>query len=413
MSRHSQTRVSQAHAVQPPKPSRTAPAHRNASNPKMGNQATQRLLRKGVIQAKLTVNQPGDRFEQEADRVAEIVMGMPDSAARVVRPSSEPRVVQRVCIECAEELHRKPRPGVEAVGEGFEHPRTGGRPLQDSERAFFEPRFGQDFNQVRLHTDAKASEAARSVNALAYTMGSHVVFGEGQYRPGTNVGRNLLAHELMHVLQQQARAHTLPLVQRQQRRTRVALATTGACANPRAIAEAIPGARAMANTAVNWFLSFTARDRARVDLLLRANFLSDSEDTRDVVENRILRIRALLTEAQNGNITFDCVPATDLECGGRNGYVRRGERGIVHLCPPFFGLTLEERRWMLVHECAHLVGAMVLPEHYYAYIGPVSEGNCRQLTPASSASEALGTADNYARLVWCLTKPPGTVITPP
>src|SRR5262249_41037940 len=85
VSSRSQTMLSRAHAVQPAKPSRSAPAQRSASNPKMGNQAAQRLLRDGVIQAKLTVNRPGDKFEQEADRVAETVMRMPE-------PANAPRV---------------------------------------------------------------------------------------------------------------------------------------------------------------------------------------------------------------------------------------------------------------------------------------------------------------------------------
>jgi hypothetical protein len=206
VSRQSQAMVNQAHGIQPAKPSRSAPAHRSSSNPKMGNQAAQRLLRDGVIQAKFTVNEPGDRFEQEADRVAEQVMRLPDPTV-----GTPPRV-QRMCSECEEELHRKAGPGVEAVGEGFKHPTSGGRPLPDSERGFFEPRFGQDFSQVRLHTDAKASKAARSINALAYTMRNDIVFAEGRYRPGTDGGRRLLAHELAHTIQQGCASE--PIVQR-------------------------------------------------------------------------------------------------------------------------------------------------------------------------------------------------------
>jgi outer membrane protein OmpA-like peptidoglycan-associated protein len=180
----------------------------------MGNQATQQFLRNGVLQAKLTVNQPGDPFEQEADSVAETVMRMPDSVARVVRPSSEPPLVQRVCTECEKELQRKRAPGAEAIGSDFQHPHGGGRPLPDSDRRFFEPRFGRDFSKVRIHTGDEATVAARSVNTLAYTVESDVVFGEGQYRPGTEGGRRLLAHELTHVIQQGTASP--PSVQRQQ-----------------------------------------------------------------------------------------------------------------------------------------------------------------------------------------------------
>jgi hypothetical protein len=80
--------------------------------------------------------------------------------------------------------------------------RGGGQPLPKSERAFFEPRFGYDFSRVRVHSDAQAAEAARAVNARAFTLGLDVVFGAGQYAPWTTEGQRLLAHELTHVVQQ-------------------------------------------------------------------------------------------------------------------------------------------------------------------------------------------------------------------
>lgn len=80
--------------------------------------------------------------------------------------------------------------------------RSPGQPLDATARAFFEPRFGHDFGRVRVHTDAKAAESARSVNALAFTVGRDVVFGPAQYSPQTVAGRELLAHELAHTIQQ-------------------------------------------------------------------------------------------------------------------------------------------------------------------------------------------------------------------
>lgn len=77
-----------------------------------------------------------------------------------------------------------------------------GQALDTSTRAFMEPRFGHDFSKVRVHTDAHAAESAHAVNAYAYTVGHDVVFGTGQYAPGTSEGRKVLAHELTHVLQQ-------------------------------------------------------------------------------------------------------------------------------------------------------------------------------------------------------------------
>ena len=82
--------------------------------------------------------------------------------------------------------------------------RTPGRPLDTEARDFFEPRFGHDFSGVRVHTDAKAAESARAVNALAYAVGHNVVFDAGRYSPSTKGGAWLLAHELAHTIQQQA-----------------------------------------------------------------------------------------------------------------------------------------------------------------------------------------------------------------
>lgn len=80
--------------------------------------------------------------------------------------------------------------------------RSPGQPLDASMRAFMEPRFGHDFSQVRIHSDTRATESARAVNALAYTVGKNVVFGAGQYAPGTTEGQRLVGHELTHVVQQ-------------------------------------------------------------------------------------------------------------------------------------------------------------------------------------------------------------------
>jgi len=80
--------------------------------------------------------------------------------------------------------------------------RSPGQPLDAATRASMEPRFGHDFSKVRIHADARASESARSVNALAYTVGPQIVFGAGLYQPGARSGQQLLAHELTHVVQQ-------------------------------------------------------------------------------------------------------------------------------------------------------------------------------------------------------------------
>lgn len=81
---------------------------------------------------------------------------------------------------------------------------TAGRPLEGPTRQFMESRLGADFSDVRIHTGARATEAARSVQAHAYTMGSDIVFQDGQYSPETASGQRMLAHELTHVVQQRS-----------------------------------------------------------------------------------------------------------------------------------------------------------------------------------------------------------------
>src|SRR5215208_4313766 len=89
--------------------------------------------------------------------------------------------------------------------------RSSGQPLDPATRAFMEPRFGHDFGRVRVHTDARAAESTRAVNALAYTVSGDIVFGAGQYVPGTGAGRRVIAHELTHTIQQDGVGDTSPV----------------------------------------------------------------------------------------------------------------------------------------------------------------------------------------------------------
>ncbi|MBZ0303138.1 MAG: DUF4157 domain-containing protein [Anaerolineae bacterium] len=118
--------------------------------------------------------------------------------------------------ECAECRRRRLRQVTKSETISVSQPlvndvlRTSGQPLDGDTRAFMEPRFGHDFSRVRIHSDGKAAESARAVQARAYTMGPHVVFGAGQYSPGTAAGRRLLAHELTHVVQQRDASELVP-----------------------------------------------------------------------------------------------------------------------------------------------------------------------------------------------------------
>jgi hypothetical protein len=226
------------------------------------------------LQPKLTVNQPRDAYEQEADRVADHVMRMQDPGGvagptvslgsgavqrecacggtcdrckkenaaketmRMRNPGARmsPTVslraagVQRACAcgtcaECradkvSEEIMRMHDTGAAAgpavsLGSagGIEAPpivhevlRSPGQPLDKATRDFMEPRFGQDFSGVRVHTDRKAADSAKVVGARAYTVGKDVVFASNQFSPARVEGRSLLAHELVHTIQQTEKA---------------------------------------------------------------------------------------------------------------------------------------------------------------------------------------------------------------
>ncbi len=274
---------------------------------RLGNRGTQAWVAgQGAVQpvqAKFTVGEPDDIYEQEADRVAETVMRMSEPAmpeeeeaevqakpianqiTPLVRrmpeegdeeeigqakpviqrqseeeeeetvqakqfPSNLPSQVsstgpgannshnpsiQRLCTECKEVMQRQPddeeelaqtkslgyqqfvarEPSVQpkdvrgqtpqvspATAANIDSLKGGGRSLPRSTRSFFEPRFGANFSQVRVHTDTRAAETAKSINARAFTVGRDIAFGASQYAPESHGGRQLLAHELTHVVQQ-------------------------------------------------------------------------------------------------------------------------------------------------------------------------------------------------------------------
>ncbi len=157
------------------------------------------------LQPKLTISQPGDPYEQEADRVAEQVMRMP--VPTVQRQCAACTAGGTPCPACQEEsvtISRKAgsSAGHEAPASVPSVLASAGSPLSESTRAFFEPRFGQDLSHVRVHNDAAAQRSAQEVSALAYTVGSHIAFDAGRYAPQSAEGQRLLAHELTHVVQQ-------------------------------------------------------------------------------------------------------------------------------------------------------------------------------------------------------------------
>ena len=146
------------------------------------------------LQAKLEVSQPGDALEQEADRVAEQVLRMSQPA----HPDN-PEAHKSTALRVSRYASGSPAPSSpEAPPIVHDVVRSPGEPLDPATRAFMEPRFGVDFSQVRVHTDAASQESAAQIQARAYTVGQHITLGNG----ASESDRRLMAHELTHVVQQ-------------------------------------------------------------------------------------------------------------------------------------------------------------------------------------------------------------------
>lgn len=161
-----------------------------------------------IVQTKLRVGPADDKYEREADRIAEQIVRIPaPSLGNGV--SGTGKDIQRKCSACEREdeevLQRKPKPALAGTGSasfGNSMRLSGGSPLGPAERSFFEPRFGSDFSGVRVHAGTNANALSNRFAARAFTYGNNIVFADGEYRPDSPGGRRLLAHELTHVVQQ-------------------------------------------------------------------------------------------------------------------------------------------------------------------------------------------------------------------
>ena len=231
----------------------------------VGNRAVTKLLANAAaqqahlkLQTKLTVGAAGDRYEQEADRVADQVLSMPavgpaatGEASRGAQPvqrqeetedlqtkplaASIAPLVQRQAEDQVnpEEIQLKPSAGIQrrtddgelqsrpiegldvlqrdasgsfeagpTIESRLAAPVDGGSPLPDEVRRYMEPRFGADFSGVRIHTGSDAGQLSRALQAQAFTYGRDIYMDAARYDPGTTAGKRLLAHELTHVVQQ-------------------------------------------------------------------------------------------------------------------------------------------------------------------------------------------------------------------
>ena len=167
------------------------------------------------VQTKLAVNTPGDKYEVEADRVADKVMRMSGTGKHGHAKDLENQ--QKISIQRKETSSATVAEGHDnrtsetnsqvtstSTEAAIRSKTTGGQPLPAETRSFMEPRFGNDFSNVRIHHDHGSEQLNSQLNARAFTYQNHIFFGAGQYQPQSPQGKQLLAHELTHVVQQGA-----------------------------------------------------------------------------------------------------------------------------------------------------------------------------------------------------------------
>lgn len=292
-----------------------------------------------IVQAKLTVGQAGDQYEQEADAVADKVMRMP-----------EENFIQKKCAHCEEEekqVQRKPIVNgiVQAKGDGnvvagdtvsskINSSRGNGSTMDSNTQSFMSSRFGTDFSQVKIHTDREAVQMSKELNAKAFTTGNDIYFNEGQYQPGSDSGKQLLAHELTHTVQQGAAGQKIQKFDFEDCNGTQQTDTNSA----------VDRAKEMLRNAISRLNASPVT--ATTQTLFGYHFGAYANWRRDVVVWHLSRDLDLLN---TWDFTYQC----EDECDGDKAYTY-WVFGDIHLCPQFFSSVLNEQAETLIHELHHL-----------------------------------------------------------
>ena len=241
--------------------------------------------------------------------------------------------------------------------------RSPGEPLDRSTRALMEQRFGHDFSQVRVHTDARASDSADAVNARAYTVGHHVAFGPHEYAPRSVEGQRLLAHELTHVVQQGASAGAANTPVLRQEKPVPPIYSGCLPAQQTLLDATVKDARRKINVALSVVGGAYGRpgavSAANKALLTRHFHTTDRDDMRD-----ILGTYNSVGRAFDAGLKLQCEQAcastaTSATCGYAYNTQLFGGRGPIHVCfapPPgcnFSTTAAPNRIALVIHEAAH------------------------------------------------------------
>jgi hypothetical protein len=363
------------------------------------------------FQPKLTTDSTNAVYQREPDALTDKVVRIGDHEQMQTRIS--PVSIQRKCAACEEEekLQRKENGTKETDAEApsivSDALGSGGSPLDNNSRSFMESRFGYDFSNVKIHTDAIAAKSAQSINALAYTSGNSIVFGEGQYSPNSDSGKRLLAHELTHVVQQNNNT-ARRLIQKNGDPAAAPVygeACSEGASDPCQFSRC-DGLHVGINndftramnyaTAAYGALGASPLSQRTIDAL-DWYFNDHSETTVDLVRERMLCISLCLIDAFGGN-QYGCHPdysATAYVCVGSTPICTDAVTNVC-LTNSYFSKSDRVRAEVLIHECAHRIGLSLGGSDFDIY-------NHRAHFLRLSTSEALMNADSFALFAGAIT----------
>jgi hypothetical protein len=323
----------------------------------------------------LRIGEPNDSFEREADRVADEVMTSGQARPHWSLSSmSIGTPLQRKCAcggsgeceECQKNEATIQRRATSDAGPAAAPPivydvlRSPGRPL-GPERSFFERRFGRDFGDVRIHTDGRAAESASSTNALAYAVGSNIVFAKGAYSPETREGQRLLAHELAHTLQQLGSGRAAGTIQRQAAPAAKATADFSGCDEP--MQNDLREKHGPALEHVDGAIQALSKGWAKMDPADQAAFRQyfDPAGSGEIDEGFVRDVRANFQRVRNymSSLSFDCDPTSKTICGSGKSLCT-GSRimwtcfGALHVCPDAYSKSGDAFKIEnMIHESVH------------------------------------------------------------
>ena len=347
-----------------------------------------------ALQPKLKIGQPGDKYEREADSVADSVMAMNQKDTMQMHPiqeeqSLQPKFlmnpqnagknnIQMKCAKCEdkEKIQAKSHSGEISVSpfisQQIQMSKGNGKTMSTAANQFMSNAFGNDFSGVQLHTDWEAVKMNRQLGARAFTYGNDIFFNEGEYNPESEKGRHLLAHELTHTLQQ---GYSIG--------KQVQKYSHEDCDENSDLKPHIWPADHMAKTMVNnGIAALTASPvTAATNSVLDKHFNSHSSST---VSSVLAVLRSIKAAFDSDDYTYEC----EDDCDDANAYVY-GVWSDIHLCMNRLrGRDNKGIAAIIVHESSHYYGGTDDNVYYFSFGAGTA--------PASlSASDAVENADSY------------------